>query len=178
MYSSLYETQRCIHPFIFQIFSHLHPIDLYHISITSKTLRKLLLSPDLAFAWHRSFEEHRGVVPLCPHKISGPTWVNFLFGSTVCDVGPLNFDKRPAPCADAWNIAELWVHQCILGFWPFEEAMPRLLGTSLILARYQPISITNGAILCGCRARSHCAKPRPRGGVKTILIHFSGLNSA
>ncbi|KAJ2921262.1 hypothetical protein H1R20_g15831, partial [Candolleomyces eurysporus] len=97
----------------FEILSHLHPIDLYHLSITSKSLRKLVISPALTFAWQRSFEEHREVAPPCPPGISKPQWATFLFGSTVCeDCGSvkahLDFGLMRRLCDICWRKITLY----------------------------------------------------------------------
>ncbi|KAF8079347.1 hypothetical protein FPV67DRAFT_1572599 [Lyophyllum atratum] len=69
---------------IFEIFGHLHPIDIYHIAQTNKTLRKMVLAPNSASLWKTCFICHPSI-PECPTDMSEPRWATLLFGPAICD---------------------------------------------------------------------------------------------
>ncbi|PPR00294.1 hypothetical protein CVT24_005035 [Panaeolus cyanescens] len=67
-----------------QVFSHVHPIDLFALVRTTKYLRKLLLSKGSLSVWDSAFALHRDVPPV-PDTISHPKWTTMLFGPPRCD---------------------------------------------------------------------------------------------
>ncbi|KAF5385297.1 hypothetical protein D9615_000930 [Tricholomella constricta] len=69
---------------ILEIFGHLHPIDIYHIVQTSKSLRNIVLARNSASLWKTCFSRHPEV-PSCPPDISAPQWATLLFGPEICD---------------------------------------------------------------------------------------------
>ncbi|KDR80237.1 hypothetical protein GALMADRAFT_242537 [Galerina marginata CBS 339.88] len=69
---------------VFEIFEHLHPIDLYNLIRSSKSFRNLLLNRRSSPLWSTVFERHPDV-PRCPPGLSFPKWVSLLFGPPTCD---------------------------------------------------------------------------------------------
>ncbi|KAF5384841.1 hypothetical protein D9615_000908 [Tricholomella constricta] len=69
---------------ILEIFGHLHPIDIYHIAQTSKSLRNVVLARNSASLWKTCFSRHPEV-PSCPPGMSAPRWATLLFGPVICD---------------------------------------------------------------------------------------------
>ena len=68
-----------------QIFEALHPIDLYHIILTTRELRALLLSKSASAIWESSFKAHPEIL-FYPAGVSAPKWALLLFGPDTCDV--------------------------------------------------------------------------------------------
>jgi len=73
---------------IVKIFERLHPIELYNLIRTTKSIRKLLLNQEAWSIWHRSYAKHKEV-PSCPSDTSYPRWTTLLFGPDDCDVSCL-----------------------------------------------------------------------------------------
>ncbi|KIM46543.1 hypothetical protein M413DRAFT_317544 [Hebeloma cylindrosporum] len=69
---------------VFEIFEHLHPIDLYNLIRTSKGFRSLLLGPQAVAVWRETFSRHPDI-PSCPPDLSLPEWASLLFGPSTCD---------------------------------------------------------------------------------------------
>ncbi|KAJ7176242.1 hypothetical protein C8R43DRAFT_1197867 [Mycena crocata] len=95
---------------LFEVLSHLHPIELVHVSRTSKTFRALLHSPSADSTW-RNTSLLRDPLPECPPEISARRWVKLLFGEQICDycgtpntVPDYTIRRRLCtPCLD-WNL--------------------------------------------------------------------------
>ena len=72
-----------------QIFAHLGPADLLHLSRTTRAFRNVLLSRQYLFLWRTvcdavdEFERFP-----CPDDVSLPVWVNLAYGGPWCDVRP------------------------------------------------------------------------------------------
>ncbi|KDR67558.1 hypothetical protein GALMADRAFT_258225 [Galerina marginata CBS 339.88] len=69
---------------ILEIFEHLHPIDLYNLTRSSKSIRALLLAANCAPVWKAVFQRHPDV-SASPPGVSLPKWVSMLFGPSTCD---------------------------------------------------------------------------------------------
>lgn len=69
-----------------QVFELLHPIDLFHVSRTSKSFRALLTSPSTQGLWRTSFLRNSSQVPYCPTDVPILRWVDLLFGPAICHV--------------------------------------------------------------------------------------------
>ncbi|PPQ96557.1 hypothetical protein CVT26_006364 [Gymnopilus dilepis] len=70
---------------ILQIIEYLHPLDLYHLTQTSKYFRLILLTRRLSgMAWETALKSERRIPP-CPPTMSPPSWVSLLFGPATCD---------------------------------------------------------------------------------------------
>lgn len=72
-----------------QIASHSHPLDLLHISRTSKQLRSVILSRKSRFVWTASLASVEGLPP-CPEGMSESAYSALLF-DRVCNVSALQF---------------------------------------------------------------------------------------
>ncbi len=68
-----------------QILETLHPIDLYHITLTTRALRELILSRSASVIWEKSFKAY-SEIPFYPPDVSAPRWASLLFGPATCDV--------------------------------------------------------------------------------------------
>ncbi|RDB26491.1 hypothetical protein Hypma_005620 [Hypsizygus marmoreus] len=69
---------------MYEIFGLLHPLDLYHISQTTKSLRNLVLTRDALALWKTVYERHPDI-PRCPRNMSEPAWTAFIFIPTLCE---------------------------------------------------------------------------------------------
>ncbi|KAJ7639971.1 hypothetical protein DFH06DRAFT_1216249 [Mycena polygramma] len=68
---------------VLEVLGHLHPIDLIHVSCTSKEFHELLRSPVTDSTWRNSFlVEYK--LPQCPPQLSGRRWAKLLFGPREC----------------------------------------------------------------------------------------------
>ncbi|OBZ71726.1 hypothetical protein A0H81_08960 [Grifola frondosa] len=63
---------------LFEIFVHLHPRDLLHLSRTSKDFRAILMSRTSAHFW-KAARQHVEGLPDCPPFLSEPAYANLLF---------------------------------------------------------------------------------------------------
>ena len=70
---------------VFQIFSHLLPLDILRVTRTSKSFRKLLLDRKASTVWIAARERAFPNYPGPPDGISEPFWANLVFGETVCE---------------------------------------------------------------------------------------------
>ncbi|KAF7293281.1 hypothetical protein HMN09_01207000 [Mycena chlorophos] len=69
---------------VFEVLSHLHPLDLIHVSRTNKAFRDLLLCPNADALWRNAFAANPPL-PSCPAQTSGRRWTRLLFGQLICD---------------------------------------------------------------------------------------------
>ncbi|PPR04793.1 hypothetical protein CVT24_007109 [Panaeolus cyanescens] len=70
---------------IMEIFSYLHPMDLYHLMQTCRGVRHILLDPQARFVWSRTFDSwYPSILPV-PVGISAPKWAALLFAPIVCE---------------------------------------------------------------------------------------------
>jgi len=72
---------------IHQVFSHLSPKDIIHLSRTSRIFRNTLMMKISIFVWKAARE--RIGAPECPSNMSEPQWAVLLFGN-LCQVGKKN----------------------------------------------------------------------------------------
>ncbi|KAG1785897.1 uncharacterized protein HD556DRAFT_84031 [Suillus plorans] len=70
---------------LFEIFGLLEPVDLLHLSRTTKAFRKVLLSNNAVSVW-KAARVNRGGVPNCMPGMSEVEWANLLFGGSQCYV--------------------------------------------------------------------------------------------
>ncbi|KAI1787107.1 hypothetical protein LXA43DRAFT_738190 [Ganoderma leucocontextum] len=70
---------------LFEIFSHLRPLDLLRVTRTSKSFRKLLLNRKASTVWIAARERAFPNYPEPPDGVSEPFWANLVFGETVCE---------------------------------------------------------------------------------------------
>ena len=64
---------------IHQVFSHLTPKDVIHLSRTSRIFRDTLMMRNASFVWKAARE--RFGAPECPSNVSEPQWTVLLFGN-------------------------------------------------------------------------------------------------
>ena len=62
-----------------QIFGKLDPIDVLHLSRTTKSLRAILMQKSSADIWKASLENVPDLPP-APEGLAEPRWVDLLFG--------------------------------------------------------------------------------------------------
>lgn len=67
------------------IFEWLHPVDLYHLSQSTRTLRGVVLNQTYRGAWKSAFRLYDDL-PTCPEDVSEPQWSSLLFGPDTCDI--------------------------------------------------------------------------------------------
>ncbi|KAJ3545716.1 hypothetical protein NMY22_g2323 [Coprinellus aureogranulatus] len=68
---------------VLEVFSFLEPADLLHLSMTTKSMRGLVMDKTLALPlWKAAFERVEPKPPACPEEVSLPQWANFLYGRT------------------------------------------------------------------------------------------------
>ncbi|KAJ7223304.1 hypothetical protein GGX14DRAFT_427331 [Mycena pura] len=67
---------------VLEVLRHLHPLDLLHLSRTTREFRDLLHGPALDTIWRESFIQP---LPPCPSDIPGRRWAHLLFGACTCE---------------------------------------------------------------------------------------------
>ncbi|KAF8958278.1 hypothetical protein BDZ97DRAFT_1762293 [Flammula alnicola] len=87
---------------LFEIFSHLMPVDILYLSRTTKELRRLLLHRSATFVWKAALE-NVPELPACPEDLSLPFWTNLVFDShcqncLTNNVKSINFLLRVRYC--------------------------------------------------------------------------------
>ncbi|KAJ3482423.1 hypothetical protein NLJ89_g12140 [Agrocybe chaxingu] len=63
---------------LFEIFGCLRPLDLLHLTRTTKSIRALLLHRSATSVWKRAFSGDSSL-PLCPDDVSLPSWASLAF---------------------------------------------------------------------------------------------------
>ncbi|RDB26165.1 hypothetical protein Hypma_006658 [Hypsizygus marmoreus] len=63
---------------LFEIFSHLHPLDLLRLARTTKTLRSILMQRSATSVWKATISNVDGLPP-CPPDLDEPEYVNLAF---------------------------------------------------------------------------------------------------
>lgn len=107
---------------LYEIFEHLHPIDLHHISQTNRAFQALLSHPNSSSAWNLAFENDPTlpkcppVTPDFPTKMCWLEWAGMLFGRLVCqDCGeggaPPNIPFRRFQCNDCMFVNDRLVDE-------------------------------------------------------------------
>jgi hypothetical protein len=67
-----------------QIFGHLDPLDVLHLTRTTKALRDILMRRSALSVWKHALSNVEGL-PDCPRDLTEPQWVNLVF-DTLCHV--------------------------------------------------------------------------------------------
>ncbi|KAF9534656.1 hypothetical protein CPB83DRAFT_842691 [Crepidotus variabilis] len=65
---------------LFEIFNQLEPVDLLHLSRTTKAFRNILMSKASASVWKSSFENLDPPLPDCPSDLSEPAYADLAVG--------------------------------------------------------------------------------------------------
>ncbi|KAK0209119.1 hypothetical protein DFS33DRAFT_1307755 [Desarmillaria ectypa] len=63
---------------LFEIFGHLHPLDLLHLTRTTKQFRRVLTHKSSTTVWKSSLANVTGLPP-CPEDMSHPAWASLVF---------------------------------------------------------------------------------------------------
>ncbi|CAK5278627.1 unnamed protein product [Mycena citricolor] len=85
---------------VYEVLSHLHPLDLSHVARANKFFRGLLLSPHANSIWRAAFDidvvedQNTFSIPTCPYHIPGRRWAKLLFGADICEFCDAS-DTRP-----------------------------------------------------------------------------------
>ena len=74
---------------IYQVASHLHPLDVLHLSRASRDFNRSLLSRRSRPIWRSSLSSLG--VPDCPADMSEPAYVVLLFDKNVCMVSTIRY---------------------------------------------------------------------------------------
>lgn len=84
--------------FFLQIFGHLCPIDLLHLSRVSQSFRQVLMSRSSAWLWRSTFSNLNGPpTPPRPEEMSEPAWTHLLFGDPFCDASTHSLIRSTSP---------------------------------------------------------------------------------
>ncbi|PSR71656.1 hypothetical protein PHLCEN_2v12509 [Hermanssonia centrifuga] len=68
---------------LYEIFTHLAPVDLLNLSRTTKGLRQLLMSKRSISVWTTA-RKATPDAPDCPSDLSEPQWADLVWGSKAC----------------------------------------------------------------------------------------------
>ncbi|KAK0500900.1 hypothetical protein EDD18DRAFT_1146486 [Armillaria luteobubalina] len=63
---------------LFEIFGHLHPLDLLHLTRTTKEFRRVLSHRSSMTVWKSSLANVPRL-PMCPEDMSHPAWISLVF---------------------------------------------------------------------------------------------------
>ncbi|TFK66279.1 hypothetical protein BDN72DRAFT_156122 [Pluteus cervinus] len=69
---------------LFEIFGHLHPVDLYHLGFVSQGLRRMIRSKSSFPLWRLVWQRNPDIAE-CPPNISYLRWADLLFGEAICE---------------------------------------------------------------------------------------------
>ncbi|KAG6919886.1 hypothetical protein DXG01_015594 [Tephrocybe rancida] len=94
----------------FEILGHLHPIDLYHMSLANKSSRKAVMSRSGSL-WKTCFARHPEL-PSCPTDMSEQNWAILLFSPFLCDEcgihsAVIDFAYRRRLCYDCLRLNQV-----------------------------------------------------------------------
>ncbi|TFK62532.1 hypothetical protein BDN72DRAFT_385145 [Pluteus cervinus] len=112
-----------------QVFGHLHPLDLYHLGVTNRRIRSLVVTRAALNLWKGSFASHPEVPPCLP-DMDEPQWSALLFGPAVCD------ECHQRPGIPVWGFRRRYCHPCRSQAFSFKitwSGHPRDDATTLIL---------------------------------------------
>ncbi|KAF8148885.1 hypothetical protein B0H34DRAFT_863230 [Crassisporium funariophilum] len=82
---------------LYEIFSQLEPLDLFHLARTTKDLYNILTSRSSSTIWDRARANMLLPMPPCPDDLSWPKYVDLSFG-TQCHICAKN-----ASCTTMWS---------------------------------------------------------------------------
>ncbi|KAJ7618082.1 hypothetical protein FB45DRAFT_217462 [Roridomyces roridus] len=100
---------------ILQVLGHLHPLDLIHVSRTSRDFRELLHSPTAECIWRDAFGGDTGL-PAPPTSISSARiWARLIYGPNICD------DCGMPHCLPDYT---LWRRLCTSCLYKLDEQLP------------------------------------------------------
>ncbi|KIM35799.1 hypothetical protein M413DRAFT_326358 [Hebeloma cylindrosporum] len=76
---------------LLEVFSHLTPKDIIHVSRTNRFLRDILMTRNSISVWRAARERIGG--PECPSNMNEPQWAALLFGNVCQTCGARNITK-------------------------------------------------------------------------------------
>ncbi|KAG8994912.1 hypothetical protein FRB90_000306, partial [Tulasnella sp. 427] len=91
---------------IYEVFGHLHPLDLWQLARTNKMLRTHLMSKRSISVWKTAREAVNPPVPECPKDQSEPQWAVLLFTHNCTMCGTPRIQKVD------WNLRLRGCEQC------------------------------------------------------------------
>ncbi|KAG8982850.1 hypothetical protein FRB90_006507, partial [Tulasnella sp. 427] len=91
---------------IYEVFGHLHPLDLWQLARTNKMLRTHLMSKRSISVWKTAREAVNPPVPECPKDQSEPQWAVLLFTHNCTMCGTPRIQKID------WNLRLRGCEQC------------------------------------------------------------------
>ncbi|KDQ06976.1 hypothetical protein BOTBODRAFT_39212 [Botryobasidium botryosum FD-172 SS1] len=122
---------------LFEIMSHLYPLDLLNLSYTTKAFRNILFRRSAATIWRASLAQVPGL-PECPDDLNEPQYANLAFGNSCHECG-----RRPVRNVE-WALRVRICAGCRdkqLVLWPNISSTPvsclRLSTTDLKQGRYR-----------------------------------------
>lgn len=77
---------------LFDILELVHPIDLLHLSRSTKQMNQVLTMPRAKEIWAASYNNHADTVPSSNPTIPPLKWTAMLYASAVCDVSGSDVD--------------------------------------------------------------------------------------
>ena len=91
--SPIFERMTRAERVVSQIFGHLDPQSLLHVSYTSKALRAILITRNSRSVWRKCISADADFPPK-PDNLNEPQWIEVLFGNT-CSVSHSAHSLRP-----------------------------------------------------------------------------------
>jgi hypothetical protein len=70
---------------LYDVLELAHPMDLLHLSRSSKALRSIILSKQAENVWKNAYD-HYHELPRPPKELSPPKWTAMMFDDSKCDV--------------------------------------------------------------------------------------------
>ncbi|KAF8529890.1 hypothetical protein JB92DRAFT_626746 [Gautieria morchelliformis] len=124
-----------------KVFGHLHPLDLLHLSRTSKELRRVLMSRHSTFVWKTARLRIKGF-PTCPDDLSEPQYARLAFETTCHKCGKsrtlkIDWNIRVRSCQPCLKASLVWSAK-------FEKRYPEFPSEIMNLLPYTRSPNSNG----------------------------------
>ena len=71
---------------LYDVLELTHPLDLLHLSRSSKGLRAIVLNKNAERVWRGAYENYRYDLPYMPREVSPPKWTAMMYDDSRCDV--------------------------------------------------------------------------------------------
>ncbi|TRM61386.1 hypothetical protein BD626DRAFT_599450, partial [Schizophyllum amplum] len=113
---------------LYEIFTHMHPLDLLHTARTTKMLRSVLMSASLAWIWKDSYSAHAQDLPPLPDDMNVPQFVSLVYDK-VCHASP--YCSQPSAGKVIWDARIRCCKKCLSNTYVFCVTFPALLYTTL-----------------------------------------------
>ncbi|KAI5834893.1 hypothetical protein K523DRAFT_368757 [Schizophyllum commune Tattone D] len=145
---------------LYEIFGHLDPQSLLHVSYTSKALRAILITRNSRSVWRKCISADADFPPK-PDNLNEPQWTEVLLGNTC------SYCNRPSSCA-LWPFSVRTCDRC-LGQRFFDEA-------SIIRATKEPVEQCR--LHLHIHAYAHYRRVYNLTDVKAAIELFKGVDQA